>query len=184
MINEVSDKLSIYLKTKYPKELPSLSIVRYSIKFLIANITPVVFLIISSLVFRRFSEVLVALVGFSVLRMFSGGYHIKSADICVVASIVTIYLIVVISPNIVNIVKVIDLISIVLVVIYAPSNINKQTRIKEKYYIYLKIISVFIVAINLIIQSEILTVAFFIQSISLIRVVNSEKEVIRNAKDE
>ncbi|MWV44898.1 hypothetical protein GRF59_14850 [Paenibacillus sp. HJL G12] len=184
MINDISDKLSVYLKKRYPNELPSVSIVRYSIKFLISNITPILVLIVSSMLLRIFPEVMIALLGFSILRMFSGGYHIKSAEVCIVVSVVLVYTIVMVSPLIQNIKTIIDIASLVLVVIFAPSNIKKQTRIKEENFIYLKIVSLMIIAGNFIVHSNILTLAFFLQSLSLIRIVYSEKEVMRNAKDE
>ncbi|OZB98077.1 accessory gene regulator ArgB-like protein [Paenibacillus sp. XY044] len=177
MIDLFSDKLSSYLKNKYPEELPALSIVRYSIKFLISNVLPIIIIILSSILFQMTKEVVIGLLGFCILRMFSGGYHVKSAELCILTSVTVIYLIAIVGQQINSYMIVLDLISIILVGIYAPSNIKKQTRIKEENYRYLKLMSLIIVTSNIFIQSNILSVAFLIQSITLIRNLNSMKEV-------
>lgn len=185
MIDQITNKLSLHLKTKYPEELPSLAVTRYSVKFIISNLLPLIILLISAWLLNLVPEVITAYLGFSILRMFSGGYHIKSADLCVVASVSLIYLIVGLSNYLSNYYKLlIIIISIILALIYSPSNIKKQTKIKEEYFIYLKIATILIIVSNIFINSNILTIAFFMQSLSLIRKrVNSDKEVIRNEKD-
>ena len=62
-----------------------------------------------------------------------------------------------------------NLVNIILVLLFAPSRIDKQTRISKKHYPLLKIISLFLVSTNFLIGSSVLAAAFLIQSLTLIK---------------
>jgi accessory gene regulator B len=61
-------------------------------------------------------------------------------------------------------------VSLILILIYAPSGIERQSRIPRKYYPLLKLISFLLVASNLLIQADVLSVTFLIQALLLIKI--------------
>lgn len=169
MINQISLSISKTLKSRYPEELPSIDIMRYSIKFLITNAIPILIIIIVSSLLGFLPDAVIALVSFSLLRMFSGGFHFKTAEMCIVFSSLTILLISIFGTMIGNASVYLNVISLILNLIFAPSKINNQTRIKEKYYFVFKIISVLIVICSILVNHQVVSMAIFIQSLLLIR---------------
>ena len=169
MIDQLVSIISLKLKEKYPKELPEIDVMQYALKFLITNIAPIFLIVLYGLVSDNVVNVLFTLGGFSLLRMFSGGYHIKSAELCVFTSIIMIILISEFSFLFVDYILVINALSLFLVLIYAPSNIRSQTRLPDKYDILLKLISITIILINIYISNVYFSVSIFVQSLLLIR---------------
>lgn len=177
MIDKLSMKFSLYIKNKYPNELPSVEIINYVHKFFFSNVIPVILILLVSYLLNSFQSVLIALTSFALLRSVSGGLHLKRIEMCLILSTLVILFIPLMSEFIVESVHYITFLSLLLVSYYAPSNILKQTKIPEQYFIYLKIISMVIVASNFIIKNEIVATSFFVQAITLIRLKGGEKNV-------
>ena len=90
MINKFVFNISSRMKRKYPTELPELDIVEYSLKFIITNVLPIIVIILYGVVSENLMNVLISLGSFSLLRMFSGGYHIKTPELCILTSVALI----------------------------------------------------------------------------------------------
>ncbi|WP_029517998.1 accessory gene regulator ArgB-like protein [Paenibacillus polymyxa] len=174
MIDKLADDISNYLKNKYPEELPSTQIVRYSMKFVISNLLPIIIVLFASLFLNNTYEVMITLISFSSLRMFSGGFHFRSAEACIVFSSLTIIVISKIAIYLNDHTFLMFLVSLALVLIYAPSNIEKQTRVKEKNFIWFKIISLSLVAIIYAFDNPISNFAVLVQCLLLIRLKGGE----------
>jgi accessory gene regulator B len=170
LIDKFSLIISKSLVDRYPNEMPSLGVVKYAIKFIICNVIPVILILLLAMMSGQFNEVLIALVGFSLLRMFSGGYHHKSAVVCILVSttMITIVPVIGLTEFASNYMWIISIISLILVLIYAPSNIKNQTKVKAEYHFIFKMISLLIVSSNFIWGNSILSISFLIQSILLI----------------
>ncbi|MBD8839409.1 accessory gene regulator B family protein [Paenibacillus sp. CFBP 13594] len=175
MIDEFSTRLSVRLVEKYPKEMPSLGITRYGIKFIISNVLPMLILLIIGLMFNLVSEIFICLISFSSLRMVSGGYHAKEPEICLLISTVTIVLIAKLGYIMSDYTMLLSLVSLILVLIYAPSNIENQTKILVEHFKYLKMISVLIIAIGFLTNNYLVISSLFVQSSLLIRLKGGEK---------
>ncbi|KAA9007312.1 hypothetical protein F4V43_02165 [Paenibacillus spiritus] len=176
MIEHLSFEVASFLKKHYERELPSFAKVKFTIKVLITNTLPILFLLILSNYFGQRRDYLLAIISFALLRKFSGGYHSKNADTCVLITTSTLFIASNFSYVISGFSTIITLFSIVLCVCFAPSRILKKTRVKEKYHYIFKILSVIIVILSLIIDNSTITLAIFIQSLLLIN-VNPKKEV-------
>ncbi|MEJ3719198.1 accessory gene regulator B family protein [Paenibacillus polymyxa] len=175
MINQLADKWSISAKRKYPDELPSQQIVRYTIKFIISNTIPIFIVLIASMLLGITKEAILALIGFSSVRMFSGGFHFKSAEMCIVFSSLVIILIASCGNYFDNYSFAMYLASIILVMLYAPSKIEQQTRVKPKNFKWFKIISLILVTLIYTINIPVLNLAALVQSLLLIRLRGGEK---------
>jgi accessory gene regulator B len=114
-------------------------------------------------------ESFIAVIAFPIIRYFSGGVHLGSSMWCNLVT-TTIVLLSVYTP-----IEywynglVINAIALLIISVTAPSGI-KRSRIDQKYYPLLKIISMVIIAINFAIQSPVLSVVFFIQSLTTLRI--------------
>ncbi|MGO4375415.1 accessory gene regulator B family protein, partial [Paenibacillus sp. MCAF20] len=115
----------------------------------------------------RVFEVAIVLIGFALLRQASGGLHLKSGLKCVAVSTAGATIL-----SFVELSQVYMLastgIAVTLALIFAPTNIEKQSRIPHKYYPALKLLAVLMVSSNFLIQSDVLAAAFLAQGITLI----------------
>ncbi|WP_431785845.1 accessory gene regulator B family protein [Paenibacillus lactis] len=177
MINKFVFNISSRMKRKYPTELPELDILEYSLKFIITNVLPIIVIILYGVVSENLVNVLISLGSFSLLRMFSGGYHIKIPELCILTSAALIISISEIGQKLTEHTMIMGIVSLLMVMVYAPSNIRMQTLIPEKYDILLKLASCGIIIINIYINDAIAITAVFAQSLLLIRPLKGgEKE--------
>lgn len=178
MIDALSMRLAVHVKALNPEETPSLEIMRYGIKFMIFNLITALAITVTALLFGNFEQALLCMISFAILRSISGGYHIKTAGLCAIASASMIQCSILLGEVINkynNMELIIGIVTLILVSIFAPSNIEEQTRIPKKYHGWLKVISVSLVLLNILwINNILLASGFFIQSLTLINTKNRE----------
>lgn len=167
MIEAVALKIAHRIKSVVPEHPVSINVLNYSISVMINGLLIFSISLLISLFTGRTPEMIGILIFFPLLRQLSGGYHLKSGIKCTVISISLFTLISFITLDD-PYVTVLNCISLVLVLLYAPSRIERQSRIPKKYYPLLKIISSLLVASNFLIGSTIIAMSFFLQSLSLI----------------
>lgn len=168
MIETLAEKISTYLKDQNEEETTSIAIMKYSLIIIINVLVTIIFSFTIGAITGKLLETSVTFAIASILRFISGGFHFKSATNCIVVSTILISCI----PHIAiskEISFYFTLLGLILFIIYAPSNITGHTRIPEKYFPYLKLVSVVFVGCNLIIQNQIFALIFLLQGISLIR---------------
>lgn len=173
MIEYFALRMAESIKKNVPDSPTSTAVMKFALSVIINAVMIIVLSLIISIVTGRITEVIIALLAFPLLRQASGGYHMKSGMKCVLFSTALITAISLVDLQYKHILMM-GLISLMLVGVYAPSNIEKQSRTPKKYYPLLKFVSLVIVALNLIIGSPVLASAFFAQSISLIRLKGGE----------
>ncbi|AIQ70337.1 accessory gene regulator ArgB-like protein [Paenibacillus graminis] len=174
MIEYLAMRMAESIKRNVPDSPTSTAVMRFALSVVINAAMIIILSLLISLITGRIAEVIIALLAFPLLRQASGGYHMKSGMKCVLFSTALITAISLTDLQYKHILSV-GLISLILVAIYAPSNIEKQSRTPKKYYPLLKLISMIIVSLNIFIGSSVLAAAFFAQSISLIRLKGGEK---------
>lgn len=168
MINAVATRLATQIKKSVPEHPSSVEVLKYSIAFLLnAVLTTLLTLVIASAL-GKFAESAVALAGFALLRQFSGGIHLKSGLLCIIISTtgaLTLAFVQLDKP----LLYVLTILSLLLALWFAPSRIERQTRIPHHYYPLLKYISMLIIASNLVFHSSVLAASFFVQCLTLIK---------------
>jgi len=167
MLEALSSKLARSIKNANPEETASIEVLNYAINIVLNPLA--IFLLASAagLLIGKFQEVLLFLVFFPMLKVFSGGRHLKSSSYCV---LLTTAVAVAVSfadfPALWN--HILTGISLLLVLLFAPFSTKKTTLIPEKYNPLLKIISALVVCSNFFIGSSVIGAAFFLQAVSLI----------------
>ncbi len=168
MIDALACKMAHRIKSVVPEHPASVARLSYSLTFMLNAGFIILLSLLVSLLTGNTIEALAVLVSFAVLRQVSGGLHLKSGTLCVIASVVGVTLLSYTNIHHSLATPIITGISLVLVLFYAPSGIEKQTRIPPKYYPFLKALSITFVASNFLIASSVVAVTFFIQSLTLI----------------
>ncbi|MBX4149871.1 accessory gene regulator B family protein [Paenibacillus sp. FSL W7-1279] len=168
IIEGLSKRIAEGIKRQVPDHKSSVSVLKHAITIILNVLCIVVFTLLISIFTGNVKQAVIALTGFAVLRQFSGGYHLKTGAGCIAFTTALFTLVSFADMGNASIL-VITALSLLLVMLFAPSRIEKQSRIPRKHYVKLRLISCFIVMFNFGLQSPTLAVIFLVQAISLIR---------------
>ncbi|UNK20179.1 accessory gene regulator B family protein [Paenibacillus sp. N3/727] len=167
MIETAALKIAEGIKRQVPEHKSSVNVLKHAIAIVLNIVLIISFTLIASSITGNTKQALTALLGFALLRQFSGGVHLKTGAWCIIVTTVLFTGISFIELPVLYI-QIFNIISLLLVGIFAPSRIEKQSRIPKVHYSKLRVISSLIVVSNILIQSPTLAVCFFIQALSLI----------------
>jgi accessory gene regulator B len=168
MIESAAAKLAEGIKRIVPEHPASEAVLKYALSLVINAISIVMLSICISLFTGRIKETIIILISFAVLRQLSGGFHLKSGAWCVLGSTVIVTAASLVQPSLLWI-QILNAAGVLIAFVYAPSGIERQSRIPSRYYPFLKAVSCLLIASNIWIQSPVLAVSFFIQCITLIK---------------
>ncbi|NBI28885.1 accessory gene regulator B family protein [Chengkuizengella marina] len=168
MIETLAFRIAKSIKDIDPENTNSIEVMKFSLIILINNLLVISISIIFSMLFGYTITAIIGLLAFAILRLLTGGYHFKSALACTVTSI-TLILCIPLFPVSKMIISLLTILSLILIYFFAPSNIEDSSRIPKKYYPHLKLAALTLVGISVFIQSIPISIAFFIQSLTLIR---------------
>jgi accessory gene regulator B len=167
MIERIAHKMAISIKRAAPEHPASIEVLAFPISAILNAVLIIVISIGISFLTNRISETATVLIGYALLRQISGGVHLKSGDFCVIVS-VTGATILAQADFTQSIITTLTIASVLLAFIFSPSRIENQTRIPERFYPLLKVLSVLLIASNFLINSSVLAAAFFVQSLTLV----------------
>lgn len=167
ILNSLALKISLAIKKTNPEETVSVEVMQYALSIILNTLLTFIVSLSIGLILNNLKETLIFYISLSLLRVFSGGVHLKSATAC---NIVTI-LICSMTPYLFQLTDTIlwfvTAISLILVLLFAP-NPDKNTQIPVKWYPSLKLISVIMVCLNFFIASSVIGLAFLVQSVTII----------------
>lgn len=168
MIDRISNTIAMKIKMNYPAA--NIEILKYSLNVIINPLLTIIISILISYFTKDILNVVISMISFAVLRVFSGGIHIKSSELCIIVSSSLFLGISYTHTYLADYTLFLTMVSTLLVLIFAPSRVKGQTRIPERFYPLLKIISIGVISINYIFDSSVLALTFFIQSVLLINI--------------
>ncbi|GMX64491.1 hypothetical protein Elgi_37600 [Paenibacillus elgii] len=170
MLNKIACYTSSFLSNTIQDSRYTAEELEYGLKILLNNILILVISLIISFLLSDTYSWLIVTTNFILLRFFSGGVHFNSSEVCIIVSTFLIVFIQIIVPYITSYIPVLNIISLLIILWLAPSGIHDQINIKAKNIeLYFKFISAALVLINfLIIESNLASITYFIQSLLLI----------------
>ncbi|MEK3836967.1 MULTISPECIES: accessory gene regulator ArgB-like protein [unclassified Paenibacillus] len=167
-MNTLAFKISTAIKNANPEETGSIEVLQYSLNIILNT-----FLIITCSLFfgwllNNTAATLLFFASFSVLRIFSGGFHLRTATACNIVTtllcVLTPYFFILTGSFLL---MAFNMISFIIMCFFAP-NPDKNARIPYHWFPHLKVISIFLVACNFFIGSSVLGLAFFVQSLTVL----------------
>ncbi|WP_219838061.1 accessory gene regulator B family protein [Paenibacillus sp. R14(2021)] len=178
MIETLSLKIATVIKAKAPDHPASVNVLKYSVSFLLNTVSIVLLAIVTAFITGKVEETFIALISFALLRQVSGGYHLKSGMLCITVSTGVIILLS-FSTFSTAVNHLLLALAFILSLIYAPAQIEKQTRIplrlREKviwgrpaYYFILKVISLLLILLGYFYGNSVIAASFFVQAVLLI----------------
>lgn len=179
IIEKAALQIATRLKNLAPEHPASIDVLSFALAILINTLSIIGLTLLVSFVTGNTKEAITILITFALLRSVTGGIHLNSGTACVLftTTLFTTISFIGISNEACII---LNLISLILVMIYAPSGIERQSRIKRKYYPLLKVIGISLILMSLLIFDSTLTITFFIQSVLLIRLKGGGKSEEKN----
>ncbi|MBY3623764.1 accessory regulator AgrB [Acinetobacter sp. CUI P1] len=172
MIEFVAGRMAEGIKHRAPDHPASLAVLKHALAVLINTVSIITFSLVAATVTGHLKETVTILISFAMLRMVSGGLHLKTGSMCVLVTTSLFFAISYVDFNARGIL-VLNIASVILALLFAPSGIEKQSRIPPKYYPLLKVVSVLMISSNFLIGSSTIAACFFVQALTLI----SRKEV-------
>jgi accessory gene regulator B len=167
MIESIANKLAVKIKAANPNNTSSVEVMSFALIVILGTGGSIIFSILISSLFGHLMETCIVLFSFAILRFFSGGFHFKSAEKCMLTSIIGSVLIPFINlSDFVN--TLLLIITFIIILLLSPIGVNQSRIFTKKHYPILKTLSLLIVASNFLIKSELLTLTFFAQSISML----------------
>ncbi|CAG7625762.1 Accessory gene regulator protein B [Paenibacillus solanacearum] len=163
---------------KHNKNAGSEIALKYALTLLINTSSAIIVSLIICTLTDRFIYAMLSIVGFLVLRYFSGGLHLSSSFSCCLFSTCLITLVAHSSFLYFNLGFIINCIAFIILCKTAPNGIKGVSRIKPKYYPLLKLIALCIVSSNFYFQSSVLATVFFSQSVLTTSLAYSIKDYI------
>ncbi|QUL53005.1 accessory gene regulator B family protein [Paenibacillus tritici] len=166
-MNSLANRIAIAIKNANPEETHSVEVMQYSLGIILNTLLIIVSTGFIGLIFGRFAECITFLLCFCVLRLTSGGFHLKTAMACnVVTTLLSTLL-----PSLITFSQsallIANSISLIIVIIFAP-NPDQNARIPASIYPILKLVSIVMISSNFFLQSAVIGLAFLIQSLTVI----------------
>jgi accessory gene regulator B len=169
MTEGIANKLAVKIKNANPEKTASIEVMKYALIILIDGLIVLLLTICIGSISGKFLETIYTIVAFVILRQLSGGFHFDSSVKCIIFSTALLAALPHIPLNQLWI-KPFTILSLISFLIYAPSNIDQQTRIPNKYFPTLKIISVLLISTNMIFSSALLAKVFFAQAVLIVKI--------------
>lgn len=166
MIDSLANAIALKIKSRAPDHPASERVLTYSLSLMINAFLIISLSLLISVFTDKTKEVVLILTSFAVLRQVSGGLHLKSGLWCVIATTAgatTLSLITMTNTWTISI----TVVSLLGMILWAPTNIEKQSRIPKKYYPLLKMLSCMVVGVNLIFISDVIALTFLVQALTL-----------------
>ncbi|WP_430039569.1 accessory gene regulator B family protein [Paenibacillus ehimensis] len=163
IVESVAERVAIYISDQPGSS--SVAVLKYGLVTLINFILTILIVLSITTITGDLISGLIAIIGFPILRYVTGGLHLKSAILCNLVTsffmLLSVYLYIDYWYN----GFILTLISMLILFIFAPSGI-KRSNLGRQYYPLLKISAVLIVGTNLLFQSHVLALVFFIQALT------------------
>lgn len=167
MIEQWSLSLARRLELGGAKASPA--VLAYAIGVYLNIFLTLLLTLLGGFIFHTLTASLLCFALFSVIRLFSGGYHLQSLTACTLVSAGAFILI----PHLLipaGWTVFLTAVSLILFLLLAPQMDPKTTVLNPKYYPHLKIISLALTATNLLVQSDLYSMVLLLQALLLLPV--------------
>jgi len=169
LIERLATRIALKIKEASPEETASVELMKFALIGILHNAITIGTALAVGAILGRFGEVLLACAAFMLLRLFSGGFHFKSALSCFLFSAAIFVLIPLIPigrdfPYL----HLLTASSFMLCLFFAPANIKEHIRVPEKSFPLFKLISLALVTLSYFLSHPVVTLAFLAQSLTLL----------------
>ncbi|MDT3427498.1 accessory gene regulator B [Paenibacillus forsythiae] len=166
-MNIMAHKIACAIKRANPEQTSSVEVMQYALQIILNTLLIFVMSILLASLTGNIRGAVLTFSSLALLRIFSGGFHLKTARACNLFSTLLCVIIPLLSEYLENYLLYLNLTSLLLAILFAP-NPDINTQINKKWYPALKLLSVLLISTNFLIYSPVIGLAFFIQSLTII----------------
>lgn len=169
MINKLSEQIALSIKRANPHDTKSVPVLKFGLIMIISTSMIIFTTSVVSFLLGTLKETWIVLISFALLRMFSGGFHFKSPELCIFTTIAGAIIVpFIIIPQ--SWLLPVTGLTLLVLLFFAPCRIENQSRFfKPKHCLLLKALSILIVlTAYLVFNNLLLGVTFLIQALTLI----------------
>lgn len=166
-MTSIAYRIARAIKEADPDKTHSIEIMQYSLTIILNTLSIIISTLVIGWLLGEFREAALAMCCSIVLRIASGGVHLRSAWACNVVSTSIFVLIPIISLYWDPPVNVLNIVILLIMILYAPQP-DRNTSVPKKWYPWLKLMSILLAASNFYWNSEVIGLAFLIQSLTII----------------
>lgn len=162
------EHLATYLAESIQRNNPqssSVPVLRFALISAINTMITILIVLMVTSITGHFLSGIMAVIAFPLLRYVSGGLHLKSPNLCNVVTASFMLLAIYIPADYWYTGIGLNVLAFTILLINAPSGMKRNTM-SPQYYPLLKVIALVIVSSNFVIQSPVLSLVFFIQSLT------------------
>lgn len=159
------------------------AVLTYALIIVINTLLTIFIVLFVSILTHHFINACIAMFSFMLLRYFSGGAHLNSSLSCTLLSSGLLLAIVHIEVNFWYTGFILNSLALLIVLLKAPSGIEKVRKFKPGFIPLLKYISALIVISNYLIHSPLLSTVFFIQAVTLFKIVDKTIKLIERSSE-
>ncbi|SCW85189.1 accessory gene regulator B [Paenibacillus tianmuensis] len=162
------DSMASYLAKvirKHNEHAGSEIALKYALSLTINTSLATIVSLLISVITNRFNEAIIGICIFLLIRYVSGGIHLSSSLACCITSILIFVTIANVPTEYTQLSVYLNIISFIILLFTAPNNIKDVSRIPQKFYPLLKIVTLVIISSNFFIKSTVFTAAFIIQAV-------------------
>ncbi|MNK43729.1 accessory protein regulator protein B [compost metagenome] len=171
LCNKLLNKLLIY-----QEHLPPQDVIFYFLKLIIHNLITIMLILITGISFDVLNKIILSAIAFAVLRTFAGGRHIKSSEICILASVLMLLFISLFSHYIANYITYVNILTLSLTVTFSPLVTIKKKLLSKKKKLHLKVVSITLVLTSFYLNNIYIAISFLIEALLLISMKGGEKD--------
>jgi len=168
MISRISSNIADFIRANNDRAA-SKEVLMFSIGIFLNTFIVTAIILGVSLITGRFWYAAGLLVSYVLLRFFSGGMHLPSSTLCNIVSVGVFVIVTHLPINWDNVGLILNILALIFVAIYAPTkDVTTLSWFGPKYGLHFKILCIFIVLSNFLMKSPMLSVAFFVQALTLL----------------
>lgn len=165
-MNGLAIRISAAIKRANPEETSSLEVMQYALNIILNTLITFFTTMAIGWFFNNLLETFVFYISFSVLRICSGGFHLKSAWACNIVTSLLCSLTPLLSLS-GQAIWILNILSLGIMLGFSP-NPDKNAQIALRWFPALKAISSGLVILNFLIGSSVIGLAFLVQSLTVI----------------
>ncbi len=145
----------------------------YGIAHALNTFIPAVLTIMIAGILDRITETLIGMIAFALFRSLTGGYHFRNPTTCTFATIVILTMLPILRYD--QCYFIYNALAILLTISFARCEKMEHTNLQYKNKSLLTMIAILTVHLNYVIGSDLLSVAFLVQSVTIIHLPGRRK---------
>jgi accessory gene regulator B len=173
MIDKLGDTIAHWIYRHDQGSNARLDELTYGIAHALNTFIPVVLTLIIASILDRTAETLIGMIAFALFRSLTGGYHFRNPTTCTLATVVILTTLPILKYD--QCYFIYNALAILFTTVFSICEKTEHTNLQHKNKSLLTMIAILTVHLNYVIGSDLLSIAFLVQSVTIIHLPGRRK---------